>query len=146
MAAVLRNSALYDNLFAKKYLGDARDREGRVVPLPFELVILSPTTVGDTYNLEVIPANAKVVGLELVTEALAVSAGVNCTVQLGDSGDDDRYMAALDADVVNASGKLASAGAGYKPTVDTIVVLKTAGAAAIVGRKVSGCIWIIPPA
>lgn len=142
MAAALRNSVLYDNLFVKKYLGDARDRGGRIVPLPFELVVLSPSTNGDTYNLQVIPANAKVVGLECNTDGL----GGSVTATLGDSGSAARYMASSSMATVNLQGSIASAGMGYKPTVDTVVVATLAGATPTVGKKMVGVIYVIPGA
>ena len=37
MAVTNRNSALYLKLHVNKYLGDARDRGGRPVPIPFSL-------------------------------------------------------------------------------------------------------------
>ena len=146
MAAVLRGSVLYSNLFTNKYIGDARDRGGRVVPLPMELTIPSPSTVADTYNMTVIPANSKVVGLEFTTDGLGASAGAGRTIALGDSGDNDRYMVALDCDVANAQGTLANTGQGYKPTADAIVVALTAGGAPVVGKKIMGTLFVVPGA
>src|SRR3989304_4789262 len=119
MGAVLRDSVLYDKPHVKKYVGDARDRGGRAVPIPFEITILSPSNTNDTYNCCVLPANCRVVGLECTTDGVG---GTNTTLALGDSGDNDRYMAATDFDTLNTQGVLAGAGQGYKPTADTIVV------------------------
>lgn len=146
MGAVLRDSTIYANRFVNKYIGDARDYGGRMVPLPFELTVVSASTVGDTYNLTVILANTKVIGLECTTDGLGASAGAGRTCALGDSGDNDRYMVATDFDVANAQGTLANTGQGYKPTTDTIVVALSAGGAWVVGKKVMGCLVVIPGA
>lgn len=146
MGAVLRDSALYAALFTNKYLGDARNFGGRVVPLPMELTVPSPSTLADTYNMTVIPANSKVVGLEFTTDGLGASAGAGRTIALGDSGDNDRYMIATDFDVANAQGTLAHTGQGYKPSADTIVVALGAGGAFVVGKVAKGCLMIIPAA
>lgn len=143
--ATARDSVNYAAQFTNKYLADARLNKGRVVPLPFELTTLSTAATGDTYNLTVIPANARVVGLECVTGGLGASAGIGTGLKIGDSGDDDRYMASIDADVVNAAGTLASAGAGYTPTADTIVVATLTGTI-LAGKTVKGCLYIIPGA
>ncbi len=145
MAAVLRNTAFYTSKVTNKYLQDARDEGGRIVPIPFECIIESVSTVADTYNLCVLPANCKVVGLEVSFEAMGASAGSGVTFAFGDSGDADRYLVALDVDAV-ANGQLAYAGQGYEPTSDTIVVATNAGLAAVVGQNFKGCFFIVPGA
>src|SRR3990170_4726539 len=130
-----RNSALYAKLHVNKYLGDARDYGGRMVPIPFEHTVVSGETGGasagvqDKVNLCVLPANCMAVGLEFKANALWASAGTNGTLQLGDSGDDDRYMVATELYSVESplptEGTvrfgLAFAGQNYKPTADIIV-------------------------
>ena len=143
--ATARDSVFYAATFTNKYLADARKLGGRVVPLPFEITVVSASATNDTYNLTVIPANARVVGLECTTDGIGVSAGANITFQMGDAGSAARYMAATDFDVSGAAGTLAIAGAGYTPTADTIVVGKFVGAA-VVGKVVKGVIYIIPGA
>ena len=146
MGAVLRDSTQYDKLHVKKYPGDPRERGGRVVPIPFELTVVSVSTVADTYNVCVLPANCQVVGLECATDGLGASAGAGRTCALGDSGDADRYMVASDFDVSGANGVLAITGHGYRPTADTIVVAVSAGGAWVVGKKVKGCFYVVPAA
>lgn len=146
MSAVLRNSTLYTKLHVNKYLGDARERGGRVVPIPFELTIVSPATVADSYNLCVLPAYCRVIALIAVAEAMGLSAGGGTTFAIGDSGDADRYMAATDMDVLNAAGVLASAGMNYEPTADTIVVGVVGGAAMVAGKTIKGCFLVVPAA
>ena len=146
MAAVLRDSVLYDKLHVKKYPGDARDRAGRIVPIPFEITVVSPSTVADTYNACVLPANCRVVGLDCTTDGLGASAGAGRTLSLGDSGSSTRYVNAADFDLVNAQAPLAAAGQGYKPTADTIVVALSGGGAWVVGKVIKGCFYVIPAA
>lgn len=146
MGATTRNSTMYANRYVNKYLGDGRDGGGRAVPLPFELTVVSPSVQNDLYYLTVIPAGACVVGLQCVSEAMGASGGSGSTCAIGDTGDDDRYMAATDMDLLNAAGQLASAGFLYRPAVDTIVIAKFPGTAPIVGKKIKGCLWVIPGA
>src|SRR6185295_15520763 len=136
--ATNRNSTLYANVYVNKYLADARDVRGRCHPIPFEHTVVSGETGGasagaqDSVNLCVLPALCRVVGLSLSAENIWASAGVNGTLQLGDSGDDDRYVTAMES--YTAAGgpiatemvrvnMLAHAGQNYKPAADTIVVL-----------------------
>lgn len=152
MAVTNRNSTLYTKLHVNKYLGDARDRGGRAVPIPFQHTIVSGETGGasagvrDTVNLCVLPANCMVVGFDLTREALGASADAGLTLQIGDSGDDDRYMAAVDSDAAGTVNTLAFAGQNYKPTADTIVVAEYRVANPVVGKIFKGTFWIVPGA
>lgn len=140
-----RSSTLYSEYDTNKYVPDARDRHGRVVPIYFEITIVSASNIGDTYNLFVLPKGWSVAGLFCTTNGLAASGGVGCTFQIGDSGDDDRYMKATDFDVAEAQAAgLAYAGVAYRPTADTIVVGKVGVAAAVVGKLVKGHALLIP--
>lgn len=141
--ATARSSTLYTNYDVNKYVPDARDRQGRVVPIYFTFTVVSVSATGDTYKLFVLPANASVIGLFCTTQAMSVSAAVGLTVKIGDSGDDDRYMAATDFDVVNSQGGLAYAGVAYRPTSDTIVLATITGTA-IVGTILKGHMLIVP--
>lgn len=158
--ATNRNSALYTKLHVNKYLGDARDVGGRAYPIPFAHAVISGETGGasagvhDTVNLCVIPANSMVVGLDVQAENVWASAGTNGTLQIGDSGDDDRYLVAtefytaaggpLGAD--SKHGSVAFAGQNYKPTADTIVVAKYKVANPVVGKTFRGVLWVVPGA
>ena len=143
--ATARESTNYTAAYTNKYLVNADIGGGRVVPLPFELTVVSVGATGDTYKLTVLPAYARVVGLHCTTDGIGASAGANITVQIGDSGDADRYMAATDFDAANAQGYLAVAGAGYTPTADTIVVATITGTP-VVGKVVKGVLLIVPRA
>ena len=144
------NTTLYTNEVTNKYLQDRRDRHGPIVPIKFSATMTSPASIGDVYNLCVVPANWRVVGLFCTTNGLATSAGQGTTWQIGDTDDTDRLMAATDFDAVDAQGNLAYAGMGWTPTADTVVYGTftglSAGAAATVGQIVSGFIFCIPGA
>lgn len=163
MGATTRNSALYNKLHVNKYLGDAADRGGLLFPIPFAHTVVSGETGGasagtqDKVNLCVISAYYQVIALFLVADNIWASAGANGTLQIGDSGDDDRYMIATElytatGGPITADGKsygagvLALAGMNYKPTVETVVqaIWKTANP--VVGKKFSGCFLTIKPA
>lgn len=142
--ATSRSSTLYTNYDITKYQPDARDRYGRVVPIYFELTVISASAASDTYNLFVLPKSASVVGLFCTTNGLGASAGTGTTCQIGDAGDDDRYMAASDFDLTNAQGSLRYEGTGYRPTADTIVVAKAGSTVWVVGKLVKGYFLIVP--
>lgn len=155
-----RNSDLYKKLHVDKYLGDARDYGGRIVPIPFEHTIVSGEKGGasagvqDAVNLCVLPANCMVIDLIFVANDLWASAGVNGTLQIGDSGDADRYMTATELYTAAPGGPiategmkrqgLASTGQNYKPTSDTVVFATYKTADPAVGKKFSGCFLIVP--
>jgi len=54
--------------------------------------------------------------------------GTSVTLQMGDSGDDDRYLAASAADTAGVLEARAKTGVGHKMTADTTIFLKTGGA------------------
>ena len=161
--ATTRSSTQYTNLYTNKYLGTtATGPRGRVVPIPFTHTVVSGETGGasagvqDLVNLCVIPKGAMVVGLELVSEALWASAGVNGTLQLGDSSDDNRYLTATELYTATPGGPIATEGMkrsglaiegqNYVATADTVVqaIYKTANPT--VGKTFKGCFFVIPAA
>lgn len=160
MTVTNRNSTLYTKLHVNKYLGDPRDRGGRIVPIPFSHTVVSGETGGasagvrDTVNLCVLPAHCMVIDLIFKSEALWASAGTNGTLQIGDSGDDDRYMIATELysaeSPLPTEGtvrfRLANAGLLYKPTADTIVLAEYRAANPVVGKIYKGCFLVVPGA
>lgn len=148
MSAVNRDSTFYANYATNKYpvLDQSKGERARAVALPFEVTIPSPSTAADTYNLCVIPAYARVVGLDWATNGLSISAGVGCTISLGDAGSATRYLAATDMDAAAQGSTLAAAGQGYTPTSDTIVLATSAVAAPVVGQTLKGVLWVLPGA
>lgn len=149
--ATTRNSALYTQLDVNKYLSKGTDRGGRSIIVPFAHTVVSGETGGasagtqDKVNLCVIPANARVINFALAREAMGASAGAGVTAKVGDSGDDDRYMAATDSDAAGNVAGLVFAGQNYTPTADTIVVLTWTTANPVVGKKIAGFIEVILP-
>lgn len=138
-----RDSALYAKLDVNKYLGDARDRGGGVVPIPFEhTVIAGGEAAADTVNLCVLPANCEVAGLTCNTDGL----GTSVTLKIGDSGDTDRLMMATAFAAAEDSGKIAFSGLRYRPAASTVVYATYAGATATAGKIFRGVIWIVPGA
>jgi hypothetical protein len=163
--ATTRNSTAYAQLHVNKYMGLPVQTHGRVVPILFAHTVVSGEVGGasagvqDKVNLCVIPALATVIGLDFMCENLWASAGVNGTIQIGDSGDDDRYMQAIEAYTATTgnpivsewattkpvgAGVLAFAGFHYRPTIDTIVVATYKAANPTVGKILRGVIRVIP--
>lgn len=143
MSATNRESVIYANRYTNKYLNDARNFSGRVVPIYFELTVVSASAAADTYDLFQIPANWSVAYLFGRSQAMGASAGSSVDLIIGDSGDDNRLVAATDADVDQASFHLAFEGIGYRPTVDTIEEAKF-DAAPVVGKIVKGHVFLVP--
>jgi len=143
MGAVTRDTTLYDNLHVKKFIADARDHVGRRIKMPIDVTIISASSASDVYRVGVLPANCEVVDLYVVTDGLGASAGSSVDVIIGDATDDDRYLIAADFDVTGANGRLAITGMRFRPTADTIVLLKH-DAVAVVGKKVKGWIEYTP--
>ena len=157
----VRASTLYTNLHVSKYLADARDLHGKVVPIPFSHTVVSgelggaSAGVSDEVQLCVIPANWMVIALHFSANDIWASAGVNGTLSLGDSGDIDRYMVATElytaagspiATALLQNNVLAFAGQNYRPTADTIVLGQWAIANPVVGKQFKGVFLTIPPA
>lgn len=160
MVVTNRNSVLYLSKHVNKYMTvDSRDGLGKVQPVPFQHTVVSGEVGGasalvrDTVNLCVLPANCMVLTLFVSANDLWASAGVNGTFQIGDSGDDDRYMTATEA-FTAAGGPLATdytranmlpfAGQNYKPTADTIVLLEWRVANPVVGKIIKGVFLVVP--
>jgi len=143
--ATARSSTLYTNFVTNMYPADGRDRNAKIHRFSVGFTVVSASNIADTYNLLVIPAGWQHSETILTTDGLGASAGVGCTVQVGDSGDDDRYVAISDFDAVNAVSIRAYAGMNYRPTADTIMVAKIGTAAAVVGKIVVGHVDLLPP-
>ena len=157
--ATTRSSTLYTKLHVNKYPPAATDLGGRAYPIPFSHTVVSGETGGasagvqDKVNLCVIPKGAMVVGLEFVSNDVWASAGVNGTLELGDSGDTDRYLVATElytalGSPITGDGKqvnlLPYSGQNYTPTADTIVTATWKTANPVVGKIFKGCFWVIP--
>jgi len=135
------NSTQYTKLDVNKYLGDARDRGGRAIPIPFTHTVTTETTA-DTTNLVVLPANCEVVSMDSIA---AVSFGGTCTVAIGDSGSNARYQIAI-VMTAEVKGRLAAAGMRFRPTADTVVFITYAAANPAAGAIIRGLFWVVPGA
>lgn len=159
--ATTRNSTLYGTQQVSKYVQDPRDYGGEVRRIKFEHTVVSGETGGASANVQdkvqlcVLPTGCEVIGLEFGAENLWASAAVNGTLQLGDSGDDDRYMRATEAyDSAGGprategdlrGGRLAFAGLHYRPTAETIVFGLWKTANPTVGKKFKGSFLVVMP-
>ena len=154
MATTTRNSALYTRVYVNKYISDARDRASRILPIPFDHTVVSGETAGasagvqDHVNLCVLPANCIVLDIRWSADAIWASAGVNATLEIGDSGDQDRYVTATELYTATPGGPiatqgmlrqgLADTGQNYRPTTDTIVYATYKAANPTVGKRFKG--------
>lgn len=87
----------------------------------------SGQAAGTIVNVGVLRKGEVYLGCEIVNAAL----GTGVTLQVGDAGNDARYMAAQSASSAgNLIGKDAGAGFGYKAPADTVIFIKTGGGAA----------------
>lgn len=101
---------------------------GKVIAMHDEFTFAGEAS-GTTVNMGVLKKGEVFLGAFL--NAAALGSGV--TVQLGDSGDDDRYIAATVCTSTVEAFKCAQTGMGYKATADTVLVLKT-GVGAATGK------------
>ena len=102
---------------------------GGKVRASYDEFTFSANDAGTTVNMGVLKKGEVFLGALLVSAAL----GQGVTVQLGDSGDDDRYIVATVCTSAVEAFKCAQTGMGYKATADTPLVLKT-GAGAATGK------------
>lgn len=136
----IRDSVLYDSVYVKKYISDARDGGGRVVPLAFAHTVVTGEASGDDVNLVVLPANCEVVALDIITNGL----GATVQLQVGDSGAVARYMVATVLAATENFGRLAFAGQRFRPTANTVAFARYSVAAPTVGTIFRGAFWIVP--
>ena len=162
MAITNRNSTMYAARHVSFYLQDARNLQGRCVPITFAHTVVSGETGGasanvqDTVNLCVLPAYCTVLHIQWSANAIWASAGTNGTLIIGDSGDADRYVTATEVYTATPGGPiategmkrqgLADTGQNYQPTADTIVLLKWQVADPVVGKVIQGFFLVMPGA
>jgi len=107
------------NVLAAKYWGGK-------VRVQYDNYTCSSTAAGTVINVAKLPKGA--VFLFAIISHAALGSGV--TLQMGDSGDDDRYLAATSAASAGQIIATAQAGVGYEMTADTTIFVKTAGGTA----------------
>ena len=111
------------------YLGP---EQGGDVHIDYDTFTFAGEAAGALVNV----GNLKPGEIFLFALITAAALGTGVTLQLGDAGDDDRYLAATAANtgglIIQAARAGASLGVGYKndTTADIPLVLKTGGAAA----------------
>ena len=145
----------------ERVLGDARDKYGTVRYIPFSHTVVSGETGGasagvqDHVNLCVLPYGSMVVDLVFVANALWGSAGTNGTLEIGDAGDQDRYLTATELYTATPGGPiategmkrngLADTGQNFKTTVEsgTIVFATYKTANPVVGKVFKGGFVIV---
>ena len=158
--ATNRDSTLYSNVNVSQYISDARDKYGSAIFIRFDHTVVSGETGGasagvqDSVNLCVLPAFCEVIFLIIVADAIWASAATNGTLQLGDSGDDDRYLTATEFYTAAPGGPIATegikrtglalTGQNYKPTANTIVVATWKTANPVVGKTFRGGFIVVP--
>ena len=104
---------------------------GGKVRVQVDTYTINAKASGTLINVGKLPKGATFLRGIIVTDGL----GTGVTLQLGDSGDDDRYMAATSAASAGALEANALAGIGYSVSADTDVVLKTGGATTAASNK-----------
>jgi len=143
MGAVTRDSTLYTNVYVDANVADARDGQGRAVPLPFEHTVVTEVST-DIVNLITLPANCEVVGFDFNTDGVG---GTGTTITIGDAGDVDRFMLALDVDTAETPvSSLPFAGMRFRPAADTIVFATWGVDDPVAGNIIRGVFWIVPGA
>lgn len=135
----LRDSTLYDTIANKKYIQQARDLYGQMVKAMIDVTVIS-AVAGDSYNVNILPANSEVIDAMLITDGL----GGAVIPQLGDSGVVDRYVLGATFAAAEATARIKFSGMRYRPTADTIIVLTLSVAGATVGKKVKGYVEYTP--
>lgn len=116
---------------------------GRGVPqkisLPFHLTVPNPSSSTPTFRLNKAPRGFKPVAVKFATDGLSASAGVGLTVQIGDAGDTDRLMVAVDSDLaIDQVKNVPLAGFDYEYTADTDIIGTVSAHTPVAGKKVWG--------
>ncbi len=151
VTGAVRDSTRYSNVHTNAYPSDARDLQGRVTIVPFSHTVVSgelggaSAGISDEVNLCVIPANSEVLGMFVTHEAMGATTTAGVTIDIGDTGDPNRYYANADADAANNNGFITLfTGVQYRPTADSIVQLQWGGADPVVGKIIKGFFLVVP--
>lgn len=102
--------------------------------------------VGDYIELVKIPDNARILGGKIVAEAMSSGAGT-ATLDIGYSGADTRYAAALDVDAagVDEFGHTIALNFGDVISGETTLRAKVGGEALAVSKKLYGYVDVLLP-
>lgn len=128
-----------DGSGTKGVLADYRRGSPVKYSLPFHLVIPNPSSSTPTLRLNVAPKGFKPVAVKFACEALSTSAGVGCTMTIGDAGDVDRLATTIDCDTAQDIVKnVPVAGYDYEYTADTAIIATVSATTPIADRKIWG--------
>jgi len=92
----------------------------------YDTYTFASEAIGTLVNVGVLKVGEVFLGAILTNAAL----GSGTTLQLGDAGDDDRYIVATATSSAGSITACAQTGIGYKATAETPLVVKTAGGTA----------------
>jgi len=122
------------NLDATPIVKTDSETNGGKIRVSYDNYEASSLASGSDITIGRIPANATIMDVVLKCDAL----GGSSTLKVGDSGDDDRYLAAVGT--WNAAGQTQSmlggstaantsmTGLGYRTTAETDIIITTGGA------------------
>ena len=124
----------YTNITADPIVNVDSEQLGGKLRVSYDTYEASSLASGSDITIGRVPAGATIMDVILKCDAL----GGSSTLKVGDSGDDDRYLAAVGT--WNAAGQVQSmlggstaantavAGLGYRTTASTDIVITTGGA------------------
>ena len=125
----------YTNITADPIVNVDSEQLGGKLRVSYDTYEASSLASGSDITIGRVPANATIIDVILKCDAL----GGSSTLKVGDSGDDDRYLAVVGT--WNAAGQTQSmlggstaantamTGLGYRTTAETDIVITTGGAA-----------------
>jgi len=125
----------YTNITADPIVNVDSEQLGGKLRVSYDTYVASSLAQGSDITIGRVPANATIMDVILKCDAL----GGSSTLKVGDSGDDDRYLAVVGT--WNAAGQVQSmlggstaantamGGLAYRTTAETDIVITTGGAA-----------------
>ena len=125
----------YTNITADPIVNVDSEQLGGKLRVSYDTYEASSLASGSDITIGRVPANATIIDVILKCDAL----GGSSTLKVGDSGDDDRYLAVVGT--WNAAGQVQSmlggstaantamGGLAYRTTAETDIVITTGGAA-----------------
>ena len=124
----------YTNITADPIVNVDSEQLGGKLRVSYDTYVASSLASGSDITIGRVPANATIMDVILKCDAL----GGSSTLKVGDSGDDDRYLAVVGT--WNAAGQVQSmlggstaantamTGLAYRTTAETDIVITTGGA------------------
>ena len=128
-----------DGSGTKGIMADYRRGSPVKYSLPFHVLIPTPSSSTPVLRLNIAPKGFKPVAVKFACEALSTSAGVGCTMTIGDSGSAARLATTIDADTaVDQVKNVPVAGYDYEYTEDTAIIATVSATTPIAGKKIWG--------